>query len=99
MKIGLQSAISHYKSVTDIKYQSAEAHPAPKGTKSFDELTIHAEQGTNQEQQFISALTSRVSMELRKPVSQSRIDELTQKIDQGTYQVDVNAIADKIMLY
>lgn len=99
MKIGLQSAIPHYKSTVDTKYQSAAALTAPRSSKSFDELTIHAEQETSPEQQFAAALTSRVSMELRQPVSASRIQELQQMIDHGTYQVDVNTIADKIMLY
>lgn len=99
MKIGLQSVLPHYKPIADSKYQPASTQAAGRSTKNFDEVTISSEQGASQEQQFAAALTSRVSLELRKPVSASRIEELQQKIDQGKYEVDVNAIADKIMLY
>lgn len=98
MKIGLQSVLPHYKPIADSKCQPASTQAAGR-TKNFDEVTISSEQEVSQEQQFASALTSRVSLELRKPVSASRIEELQQKIDQGRYEVDVNAIADKIMLY
>lgn len=99
MKIGLQSVLPHYKPIIDSKYQPASTQGVGRSTKNFDEVTISSEQGVSQEQQFVSALTSRVSLELRRPVSSDRIEELQQMIDQGKYEVDVNAIADKIMLY
>lgn len=99
MKIGLQNVMPHFKPISDSRHQSLSAPAAQKSDKNFDGIVIRSELGVNQEQQFASLLTSRVSMELRKPVTPDRIAELQQKIDQDTYEVDVNAIADKIMLY
>lgn len=99
MKIGLQNVMPHYKPISDSKQQALKTPAAQISTKNFDGIMIRSELDMNQDQQFASSLTSRVSMELRKPVTPDRIAELQQKIDQGTYEVDVNAIADKIMLY
>lgn len=99
MKIGLQNIMPHYKPISDSKPQTAKTPAAHKTTKNFDGIMISSDLEVSPEQQFASTLTGRVSMELRKPVTPDRIAELQQKIDQGTYEVDVNAIADKIMLY
>lgn len=99
MKIGLQNIMPHYKPISEGKQQASKTPAAHKTTKNFDGIMIRSDLEVSPEQQFASALTGRVSMELRKPVTPDRIAELQQKIDQGTYEVDVNAIADKIMLY
>ena len=100
MKIELQTPINNYHvSSIDSKKQSVPNGTSSKVARNFDAITINSESGLSQEQQFASSLTSRLSMELRKPANSGMIQDLQEQIKKGTYEVDVNAIVDRIMLY
>ena len=100
MKIELQSKIGYYApSVSENRPKSTEGSQLQKSAGSFDGITIKGGQAPSQEEQFAASLSSRLSMEIRKPVSPARVQDLQQQIEQGRYQVDVYAIADSIMLY
>lgn len=100
MKIELQSKIGYYTPpVSESKPRSADNSSVQKSIGSFDGITIKGGQAPSQEKQFAASLSSRLSMEIRKPVSPAFVQDLQQQIEQGRYQVDANAIADSIMLY
>lgn len=67
--------------------------------KSFDEITIHSASPELLDATFVSSLKSSLMEEIQKPVPEAKLDQLTQKIESGTYQVDVNALAEKILAY
>lgn len=98
MKVDLQSKLNYYTPIIDSKRQMPHSSSSRKASRNFDGITIQSGIELNPEQQFADALTSRLSLEIRKPVSPNRIQDLQQQIDQGTYQIDINCIADKIML-
>lgn len=99
MKIELQNPINYHVSSIDSRKQPVSAAASSKAAGSFDAITINSESGLSQEQQFVSSLTSRLSIELRKPANAGMIQDLQEQIKRGTYEVDVNAIVDRIMLY
>lgn len=99
MKVDLQIPMNYHMSSIDSRKQPAPSGSFEKTVRNFDAITINSENELSQERQFVSSLTSRLSIELRKPANSGMIQDLQQQIEQGTYDVDVNSIADKIMLY
>lgn len=78
--------------------------PAPlKGTKAaaasgnFDSISV-GNRTLPEEHTFRELLTSRISMEVRHTAPQEKLDTLSSQISQGTYPIDVDAIADAITL-
>lgn len=75
-----------------------------KSMRKFDEITIHSSahssaESVSSEAAFVDSVSKRILLEIRKPTSPEKIEELQQQIEQGTYEVDINRIADRIMLY
>lgn len=99
MKVDLQTPINYHVSSIDSRKQPAQSGAFEKAVRNFDAITINSENELSQEKQFAASLTSRLSIELRKPTNSGMIQDLQQQIEQGTYEVDVNSIVDKIMLY
>ena len=91
-------------SYNNMKKTIAKSADTVKPARNFDEITIHAaavnsSDSTATETAFADALSKRLLLELRKPTSPQKVEELQQQIEQGTYEVDINRIADRIMLY
>lgn len=100
MEIKLYSSLDYFNtSYMETKKSSATAPAAHKLSRNFDGVTIKSEQSPTAEQIFAGKLSSRISLEIRQPVSEKKITDLQEQIQKGSYEVDVNAIADKIMLY
>lgn len=99
MKIEPNRNINYYTHQMDLKRQGS-APSAPRSTASnFDGITIKSEQTISPEKVFADTLSARLSLEVKKPVSSLKIQDLQQRIAKGTYEVDINSITDKIMLY
>lgn len=64
-------------------------------SKSFDEIIIQAKVNVP-EDKFISDITTTLSKELRTPTPSNKLDELKMQIAEGTYQIGVNEIINKI---
>lgn len=99
MKIELQNPINYHISPVESRKQPALTEASSKPSQKFDAIMIHAEHDRTQEQQFAATLTSRLVLELRQPANAGMLQDLQQQIQAGTYEVDVNAIVDKMMLY
>ncbi|MEG2350258.1 MAG: flagellar biosynthesis anti-sigma factor FlgM [Hungatella sp.] len=99
MKIDLQSTLNYYTPSIDPKRPVSSSATPHKAAGNFDAITIQSDARISQEDQFSKALASRISMEIRKPASTGKLEQLQQQIDQGNYQVDIPRIADRIMLY
>ncbi|HBD00479.1 MAG TPA: hypothetical protein DC053_15770 [Lachnoclostridium sp.] len=48
---------------------------------------------------FISSLKEALMKEVKQSTSEEKLNLLRQKIEDGTYQVDANKIAERILLY
>lgn len=65
----------------------------------YDEITIHSSYQEDDSSNFITNLKAAVVKEVKQPTSEIKLDTLKQKIQEGTYQVDANKIAERILLY
>lgn len=78
------------------QYAAPQAQRAEKADsiRRFDSVTISSEGGRS----FEMDLRSRLSQEVRTATSSGQIAALRAQVQEGTYQVDVSAIAGKMLL-
>ncbi len=66
---------------------------------NYDEITIRSVSQETMDSKFVSVLKNVLMKEVEQPASEEKLDSLKQRIDDGTYQVDANKIAERILLY
>lgn len=88
--------ISPYR---NISRQSALTSENMKTSQNFDGIILSSAPDVSAEKTFADSLSSRLSLEVKQPVSADKIKELQKQIEQGSYEIDINTIADRIMLY
>lgn len=100
MKISMDNICNLYR-------QSAAAQPIKKDEtvsginkeKNFDAIRISSEgEAALEETEFIKTLSAKISAEVRQEVPGEKVDSLKEKIAAGTYEIDVTAIAARILL-
>lgn len=69
------------------------------GKTNYDAITIRSASQEAMDSKFVSALKNVLMKEIEQPASQEKLDSLTQRIEDGTYQADANKIAERILLY
>lgn len=73
---------------------------APGSTKNnFDAITIHSTSPEALDHKFVSALKASLKEQMKEPVSEQKLEDLKSRIENGTYQVDANKIAERILSY
>jgi negative regulator of flagellin synthesis FlgM len=65
----------------------------------YDEITIRSASPEEIDSKFASTLKNLMVKEIKQPTSEEKLDLLKQRIEDGTYQVNANKIAEKILLY
>ncbi len=65
----------------------------------YDEITIRSASPEEIDSKFVSTLKNLMVKEIKQPTAEEKLDLLKQRIEDGTYQVDANKIAEKILLY
>lgn len=80
--------------------QDSSGIAASESSKNkYDEITIRAASQEEIDSKFVSTLKNLLVKEIKQPNSEEKLDLLKQRIQDGTYQVDANKIAEKILLY
>lgn len=99
-KIVLQGATGVYKQTGGTKRAAKkDVSSSQKVEKSFDEIRISTQkEAAAEEQDFVRMLTAKLSAGLRQNAEPDRLEELKARIDSGKYEIDVNAIASRILL-
>lgn len=100
MKISMENIYSLYRQNAIAQpIKRDENVPEIKREKNFDEIRISL-QGENAlgENEFIKTLSARLSAEVREEPSGEKLDSLKERIREGCYEIDVSAIASKILL-
>lgn len=97
MKITLNT--NYIPPYRDMKKPAGHTMGTTKASRNFDEITIHSTANLSEDKLFADSLSNRLLLEVKQPVSKEKIREIQEQIDQGTYEVDLNSIVDKIMLY
>ena len=100
MKISMDNIYSLYRqnAITQ-PIKRDENVPEIRREKNFDEIKISL-QGENAlgENEFARTLSARLSAEVREAPSAKKLDSLREKIQTGCYEIDVAAIASRILL-
>lgn len=80
--------------------QDISAVTASESSKNkYDEITIRSASPEEIDSKFASTLKNLMVKEIKQPASEEKLDLLKQRIENGTYQVDANKLAEKILLY
>ncbi|MDR0924943.1 MAG: flagellar biosynthesis anti-sigma factor FlgM, partial [Hungatella sp.] len=66
---------------------------------NYDAITIRSAPQEAMDTKFISTLKDALMKEIKQTASEEKLNRLRQKIEDGTYQVDANKIAERILLY
>ena len=77
------------------KLQIFEKNQKKTSRSNFDKILISP--STDSNDKFVNDITSKLSAEVRKPASSEQLNELQQKVAEGTYQIDLDAIVKKIL--
>ncbi|HBE84533.1 MAG TPA: hypothetical protein DDW53_02125 [Lachnoclostridium sp.] len=86
-------------SVTRQNQDQSEISLSESGKNNYDEITIRSAPQEAMDSKFISTLKNALMKEIKQTASEEKLDLLRQKIEDGTYQVDANKIAERILLY
>ncbi len=97
MKIASNSLHTSYT----IQKETARLQTSEKNqrriNRNFDKILIQSTPSSDSYDNFVSNITSKLSSEVRKPASSEQLNELRQKVAEGTYQIDLDAIVKKIL--
>ena len=97
MKIASNSLHTSYT----IQKETARLQTSEKNqrriNRNFDKILIQSTPSSDSNDNFVSNITSKLSSEVRKPASSEQLNELRQKVAEGTYQIDLDAILKKIL--
>ena len=97
MKIASNSLYTSF----NIQKETARLHNSEKNqrriNRNFDKILIQSTPSSDSNDNFVSNITSKLSSEVRKPASSEQLNELRQKVAEGTYQIDLDAIVKKIL--
>ncbi|MEG0108611.1 MAG: flagellar biosynthesis anti-sigma factor FlgM [Lachnospiraceae bacterium] len=99
MKISLNN-INHYqKNQINPRRHSLESSIVPKDSKNFDAIIIQSDSRKIEERKFTESLTRQVSAEVHNAsASADRIDQLKAQVADGSYPMDADLIASKMLL-
>lgn len=66
---------------------------------NYDAVTIRSTSPEALDHKFASAMKTKLMENLGQPASTEKLEDLKNRIENGTYQVDANKIAERILLY
>lgn len=100
MRISLSNFSTLYNKSMIQKNQDQAGITASQSPKNnYDEVSIRSASLESLDSNFVDALKTALMKEVRIPASETKLDGLKQKVEDGTYQVDANKIAERILLY
>jgi len=79
--------------------QNQDITTSESGKNNYDEITIRSAPQEEMDSKFISSLKNALMKEVKQTTSEEKLNLLRQKIEDGTYQVDANKIAERILIY
>lgn len=90
-----------FKNYTDLPLHTKEHTPenvALNVNHKFDVITIQSDRRQIEERTFAEKLSKELMSDVKQTASDEKVADLQNQIALGTYQVDTNAIASKILL-
>ncbi|WP_349946696.1 flagellar biosynthesis anti-sigma factor FlgM [Lacrimispora sp. BS-2] len=86
-------------SMTRQNQDQNEISLSESGKNNYDAITIRSAPQEAMDSKFISTLKDALMKEIKQTASEEKLECLRRKIEDGTYQVNANKIAERILLY
>lgn len=101
MKVSLNSFFNLQANSKNIEKtsQTLSQSTTASRSKNCDEIIISGKSEKIEQPSFADELKSKISKEVNTPCSEEKIADLKQQIEAGTYQIDIDQIAKKMLLY
>lgn len=98
MGISIDSVRHRY--VKQIAANTADNKTVSAGGKGrhFDEILITSNSRQVEEKKMTEDLTKRVLSEVSRPTPEVKVEELKQSVAEGTYQIDIDKLAGRMLL-
>ena len=87
---------------TSMIRQNQELTNSPTSDSSktnYDEITIRSASQEDLDSNFAATLKYMLMIDIKYPASDEKLNLLKERMENGTYQVDANKIAEKILWY
>ncbi|MFV0313964.1 MAG: flagellar biosynthesis anti-sigma factor FlgM [Anaerotignum sp.] len=100
MKINLNSYLNLQattKSKDKVTQSTTQTISVPRNI-SRDEIIISSKIENADQSAFMKELNNTISKEVTTPCTEEKISDLKQQIEVGTYQIDIDQIAKKMLL-
>ncbi|NLK36896.1 MAG: hypothetical protein GX299_02285 [Epulopiscium sp.] len=82
--------------------ESTKMHSAPanssKISKSFDEVNILSGTSSYSEDVFMKELSGKISLEVRQASNSKKLEEISHQIETSSYTINLDEVAQKILL-
>ena len=91
----LQSSSKNQNPVSNISFDKM----MKAKNKNFDSVIISSKDKALSPENFAGSVSKKISDDVRIPASQEKLDRLKSEIENGTYNVDIDEIAKRMMLY
>lgn len=100
MKINGTNINSYHPYTSDLPKVSLQPSAKPKkAVQSFDQITLTGNSSNRHtEEVFTAELKNKISQEVRRPASAQDLEDLKTQIKNGTYQLDLETVAKKMLL-
>lgn len=89
----LQSNTKKQTQTASSKNSTSELHQK----RSFDELVISSRPTPVTDETFVADVSKQVSAEAKATSSDEKLESLKAQIEEGTYQIDLGAVARKML--
>ncbi|MPM36049.1 hypothetical protein SDC9_82644 [bioreactor metagenome] len=90
----IQSSINNQKNVS----QPSFSNVLNTKNKNCDQIIISTKVKQTNSDSFTESLTNNICEEVRTSASEDRLESLKNEIENGTYKIDIDEIAKRIML-
>lgn len=90
----LQSNVQKQSQATNSQNTISELHQK----RSFDELVISSRPASVSNESFAEEVSKQVSNQVQMDTDDEKLKSLKAQIEEGTYQIDIDAIAKKMLL-
>lgn len=98
MKVSIDKISNYYNTLPNARKMGDKGSSSSITERNFDEIVIHTSARKVEESQFTDQLSRKLMAGLREPASQDKLTALRQQAEQGTYRIDSDAIASRILL-
>lgn len=99
----MKVSLNHFFNMRSTNNNKGKLNQTPQNNsasraKNCDEIIISGKIEKTGENNFVDEVKNKISREVAAPCSEQKIEDLKQEIQDGTYKIDIDQIAKKMLL-